>query len=82
MDWMHALSVLAYVVAGAAALARGLSALTVNTADDKVAGWLEWLHNVMSKLGLSGASLADKRAVYRLKSQNSAADKLTADADK
>lgn len=71
---LHWLSVAGNVLAAASALAWAIARLTKSQTDDRVAGWLDKLHDLLAGLGLHGTSLADKRTVYRVKSANSAAE--------
>lgn len=61
MAWLNIVSL---VVAGASVAAAALAKLTANTTDDKVAGWLEKLHNILGGVSTAGLglSLEQKRA--------------------
>lgn len=49
------------IVTACALFATTISKLTSNTTDDKIAGWLVWLHDLLVKVVPSGATLAQKR---------------------
>lgn len=55
MAWLNVLSL---VVAGASVAAAALAKLTANKTDDKVAGWLEKLHNILGGVGTVGLGLS------------------------